>query len=112
MSDLILFDLTGRVAIVTGGGGLLATEHAIALHAYGAKVVLADFNEEKCRQAVEALVKDGVNATAKFCDVTKKESWETVLNEVVTEFGKVDILINNAGFTNQSKSANFDASFE
>lgn len=112
MNELNLFDLSGRVAIVTGGGGLLATEHAIALHAHGARVVLADFNEEKCKQAVDALVKDRVDATAKFCDVTKKESWETLLNEVVSEFGKVDILINNAGFTNQSKSANFDASFE
>ncbi len=112
MNELNLFDLSGRVAIVTGGGGLLATEHAIALHAHGAKVVLADFNKEKCDQAVEALVKDGVNATAKFCDVTKKESWETLLTGVVNEFGKVDILVNNAGFTNQSKSANFDASFE
>jgi NAD(P)-dependent dehydrogenase (short-subunit alcohol dehydrogenase family) len=112
MTELNLFDLEGRVAIVTGGAGLLASEHAIALHSQGAKVVLADFNEEKCRQAVDALAKDGVDATAKFCDVTKKESWEKLLDEVVTEFGKVDILVNNAGFTNQSKSANFDASFE
>ncbi|MCW3113592.1 MAG: family oxidoreductase [Segetibacter sp.] len=112
MNELNLFDLSGRIAIVTGGAGLLAAEHAIALHAHGATVVLADFNEEKCKLAAEALVKDGVKATAKFCDVTKKESWETLLNEVVSEFGKVDILINNAGFTNQSKSANFDASFE
>jgi NAD(P)-dependent dehydrogenase (short-subunit alcohol dehydrogenase family) len=107
-----LFDLSGKVAVVTGGGGLLASEHAIALSGQGAKVVLADFNEEKCKQAVETLIKEGVSATAKFCDVTKKESWETLLQQVVDEFGKVDILVNNAGFTNQSKSANFDASFE
>lgn len=107
-----LFDLSGRVAIVTGGGGLLASEHAIALHEHGATVVLADFNEEKCKLAVEKLRENGVNATAKFCDVTKKDSWENLLHDVAVAFGKVDILINNAGFTNQSKSANFDASFE
>ncbi|MCW3078876.1 SDR family oxidoreductase [Segetibacter sp.] len=112
MSELNLFDLSGKIAIVTGGAGLLASEHAIALHAHGAQIVLADFNGEKCTQAADALVKEGVNVSAKFCDVTKKESWETLLKQVVNEFGKVDILINNAGFTNQSKSANFDASFE
>jgi NAD(P)-dependent dehydrogenase (short-subunit alcohol dehydrogenase family) len=112
MNELNLFDLSGRVAIVTGGAGLLASEHAISLHGHGATVILADFNEEKCRLAAEALAKDGVHVTAKFCDVTKKESWEKLLEEVTTSFGRVDILINNAGFTNQSKSSNFDASFD
>ena len=112
MSELNLFDLTGRVAVITGGAGLLASEHAIALSAYGAKVVLADFNYDKCKEAVETLLKAKVEATAMFCDVTKKESWEALLEDVVKQLGKVDILINNAGFTNQSKSANFDASFE
>lgn len=112
MNELNLFDLSGRVAIVTGGAGLLASEHAIALHAHGANVILADFNEQRCQQAADALVTDGVNVIATFCNVTKKESWETLLKNVVSEFGKVDILINNAGFTNQSKSPNFDASFD
>ena len=112
MNELNLFDLTGRVAVITGGAGLLAAEHAIALAAYGAKIVMADLNEEKCKQSVEILSKDGVQGFAMECDVTKKESWEKLLSEVVNQFGKVDILINNAGFTNQSKSANFDASFE
>jgi NAD(P)-dependent dehydrogenase (short-subunit alcohol dehydrogenase family) len=58
-----LFDLTNRVAIVTGGAGLLASEHAIALHAYGAKVILADFNLEKCQAAVEVLNANGVDAS-------------------------------------------------
>jgi len=112
MNNINLFDLSGRVAIVTGGAGLLASEHAIALAAYGAKVILADFNKEKCEAAVDVLKQQGIDATAKFCDVTKKESWEALLRDVMSEYGKVDILINNAGFTNQSKSANFDASFE
>lgn len=107
-----LFNLTGKVAIITGGAGLLASEHAIALAEYGAEVILADYNQTKCDEAVAILKTQGINASSKFCDVTKKESWEALLADVVSEFGKVDILINNAGFTNQSKSANFDASFE
>jgi NAD(P)-dependent dehydrogenase (short-subunit alcohol dehydrogenase family) len=112
MNSLNFFDLTGRVAIITGGAGLLATEHAIALNAHGAQIILADFNLDKCVHATDALLAQGVNAVAKFCDVTKKESWQQLLAEVLEEFGKVDILINNAGFTNQSKSKNFDAAFE
>ena len=112
MNQVNLFDLADRVAIVTGGAGLLGSQHAIALQGYGAKVIMADFNVEKCIEATEKLKNEGVTATAMFCDVTKKESWETLLKEVVEQFGKVDILINNAGFTNQSKSANFDATFE
>lgn len=112
MSQLNLFDLTGKVAIVTGGAGLLASEHAIALHAHGARVVLADFNEEKCIQAANILREAGTIATAKFCDVTKKDSWEKLLDDVLNDYGKVDVLVNNAGFTNQSKSPNFDATFE
>ncbi len=112
MSQLNLFDLSGRVAVITGGGGLLASEHAIALSAHGAKIILADFQLDKCKETAEVLAKDGVEVKAMFCDVTKKESWQKLLEDVMAEFGKVDILINNAGFTNQSKSANFDASFE
>ncbi len=107
-----LFDITGKTAIVTGGAGLLASEHAIALHEYGASVVLADFNQEKCAEAAAKLATDGIQVGVQYCDVTKKESWEDLLKAVVAEHGKVDILVNNAGFTNQSKSANFDASFE
>jgi NAD(P)-dependent dehydrogenase (short-subunit alcohol dehydrogenase family) len=107
-----LFDLTNRIAIVTGGAGLLASQHAIALCQHGAKVILADFNVEKCQAAVDELKKDGLQVQAAFCDVTKKESWEALLQTIMQDHGKVDILINNAGFTNQSKSANFDASFE
>ena len=112
MNHLNLFDLTGRIALITGGAGLLASEHAIALQAYGAKVILADINLQKCDEAVSALQQKGVESSSKYCDVTKKESWEKLLKEILEEYGKIDILVNNAGFTNQSKSANFDAGFE
>ena len=66
-----LFDLSGRVAIITGGAGLLASEHALALSEFGATIVLADFNEEKCTTAVDELQKQDVKAVAKFCVVAK-----------------------------------------
>lgn len=112
MTPINFFDLSGRVAVITGGGGLLATEHAIALGNNGAYVILADFNFEKCSAAALALQQQGINATAMFCDVTSRESWQKMADDVIAEHGHIDILINNAGFTNQSKSANFDKGFE
>ncbi len=112
MPENNLFDLSDRVAVITGGAGLLASEHAIALSSNGAKITLADFNLQKCMDAVAALKENNVDAVAKYCDVTSKESWQKLCDEVLNEFGKIDILINNAGFTNQSKSANFDNAFE
>jgi len=112
MTQINLFDLTGRTALITGGGGLLATEHAIALGCYGAAIVLADFNLEKCAAAADALKQQGINAIAKYCDATSKESWQKLAADTVEQFGSIEILVNNAGFTNQSKSANFDNSFE
>ena len=113
MKNNNLFDLTDRVAIVTGGAGLLASEHAIALSDYGATVILADINFEKCKAACEILKEKGYkNIYPKHSDVTSRDSWEKLKEEVLGEFNRIDILVNNAGFTNQSKSANFDADFE
>jgi NAD(P)-dependent dehydrogenase (short-subunit alcohol dehydrogenase family) len=108
-----LFDLSGKIALVTGGGGLLATEHAIALTDHGAQVVLADKNIEACNSAVKSLHDNGYTSVqAVEIDVTSKESWQEVAQGILKDSGKIDVLINNAGFTNQSKSKNFDAGFE
>lgn len=108
-----LFDLSGKIALVTGGAGLLAAEHAIALADHGAKVIMADKNIDACRKAVEQLNSNGYeDVYSAECDVTSKESWSDLLKYILKEFEKIDVLINNAGFTNQSKSKNFDASFE
>ncbi len=107
-----MFDLTDRVAIVTGGAGLLAAEHAIALGDHGASVILADKNKKACALAADELGKNGYKVVSFVCDVTKKESWQELLSFALTHYGRLDILINNAGFTNQSKSKNFGAGFE
>ena len=112
MNQPDLFNLEERVAIVTGGAGLLGSEHAIALAMHGAKVVLADMNLEKCTAASAVLQQQGFDVSSKYCDVTNKQSWQQLLEEVLQQFGRIDILVNNAGFTNQSKSANYDATFE
>jgi NAD(P)-dependent dehydrogenase (short-subunit alcohol dehydrogenase family) len=108
-----LFDLTGKVALVTGGAGLLGSEHAMALADHGAKVILADKNPEKCQEAVDALKGNGyTQCEAIELDVTSKDSWEAAKTHLMNSYGKIDVLINNAGYTNQSKSKNFDAGFE
>ncbi|MBS1731265.1 MAG: SDR family oxidoreductase [Bacteroidetes bacterium] len=112
MENKSLFDLTGKIALITGGAGLLASEHAQALLEFGATIILADIREEKCKHAVKILNKKYEKVFPVFLDVTKKESWESVLENIQNTFGQIDILINNAGFTNQSKTSGFDASFE
>ncbi len=112
MKNKNLFDLTGKIALITGGCGLLGTEHALALHEFGAKIVLADISLAKSAEILETLRKHDCTADFIQCDVTSAESWSAALQYIVDRYDKIDILINNAGFTNQSKSANYDASFE
>jgi NAD(P)-dependent dehydrogenase (short-subunit alcohol dehydrogenase family) len=88
------FDLSGRSALVTGAGGLLGPQHAIALAQLGAKVLLADIDPDKA-EAAAALVRQevsGVQAMAVFLDVTKPQ----VVREAAARLGQVDILVNNA----------------
>lgn len=107
-----LFDLSGKIAFITGGAGLLATEHALALNEFGAKIILADINLDKATEVKSNLEANSCQVDFIKCDVTSKESWEEALEFILSKYGKIDILINNAGFTNQSKSKNFDATFE
>ena len=104
-----LFDLQDKVALITGGAGLLAAEHALALHEFGAKIILADISLEKAQTVINNLKNENCDVDFIVCDVTSKSSWEQALEFILKKHNKIDILINNAGFTNQSKSANFDA---
>ena len=113
MNTKDLFDLSGRVAIVTGGAGLLGSEHALALADHGAIVYLTDINEQKCIEIVTDIQSKGYNNLyAQKLDVTDKDSWNSLLQHVLNAHQRVDILINNAAYTNQSKSTAFESGFE
>ena len=92
-----LFDLAGRVAIVTGGNGGIGLGMAEGLAAAGADVVLAGRNAEKARSALECLQAHGHHCGFIAADVTKAASCRDLVAETVSRFGRLDILINNAG---------------
>jgi len=106
------FNLRDRVAVVTGGAGLLGWEHALVLSRLGARVVLADRRGDECRaRAAKLTGQTGVPALGVDCDVTRRESWETLCVGVLDAFGEIDVLVNNAAFTTESRSPQYDASF-
>jgi NAD(P)-dependent dehydrogenase (short-subunit alcohol dehydrogenase family) len=92
-----LFDLTGRVALITGGGAGLGRQMAEGLAEMGANIVLCARKQERCEQAAEELRGLGVATLGLGCDVTSPESIQLVVDAVVARFGGIDILINNAG---------------
>src|ERR1051326_2950867 len=88
------FDLTGRTALITGAGGLLGPQHAIALAENGARVLLADIDQGKATAAAELVRKAVAGAEAEdwVLDVTKPDA----VREAADRLGRVDILVNNA----------------
>lgn len=94
-----LFDLTGRVAIVTGGSIGLGRQIAEGLAEMGANVVLCARKQERCQQAAEELQRLGIKAVALACDVKSQASIKEMVDSTLSEFGQIDILINNAGIS-------------
>jgi gluconate 5-dehydrogenase len=92
-----LFELTGRVAIVTGGSIGLGRQMAEALAEMGANIVLCARKKERCVKAAEELQKLGVKTLALACDVRNPSEIQQVVDATMAEFGRIDILINNAG---------------
>ncbi|HEV8672520.1 MAG TPA: glucose 1-dehydrogenase [Methylomirabilota bacterium] len=91
------FDLTGKVAIVTGGNGGIGLGIARGLANAGAAVALAARNEAKTREAVAELEAEGGHAFGVRVDVTDEASVQAMVRTVVGRFGRLDILVNNAG---------------
>jgi NAD(P)-dependent dehydrogenase (short-subunit alcohol dehydrogenase family) len=92
-----LFDLSGKTAIVTGGGKGIGRQMAQGLAEAGANVVLCARNAERCEQAAAELEQLGVRALGLGCDVRDSEQVQAVVGRTVADFGGVDILVNNAG---------------
>jgi 2-deoxy-D-gluconate 3-dehydrogenase len=92
-----LFDLSGKVAIVTGGNSGIGLGMAQGLAEAGAAVAIAARNEAKSRDAVKALENIGGDAFAVSCDVTDGDAVQSMVNTVIDRWGRIDILVNNAG---------------
>jgi 2-dehydro-3-deoxy-D-gluconate 5-dehydrogenase len=92
-----LFDLSGKVAIVTGGNGGIGLGMARGLIANGATIAVVGRSEAKSAEAVAELKKDGGKAIAVTADVTDEMAVTAMVERVRREFGRIDILVNNAG---------------
>lgn len=93
-------DLKNKVAVVTGGGGVLCSMFAEAIAKVGAKVAILDLREENARAVAETIEKDGGSAIGLKANVLEKASLEEAKNIINEKFGTVDILINGAGGNN------------
>ena len=92
-----MFDLTGRVAILTGGAGMLGRQYTRTLLEAGAKVIVADLSAEQAGDAAQsAMAEVGGEAIGWGLDVRSKDAVENLAAGVKARFGKIDILINNA----------------
>jgi NAD(P)-dependent dehydrogenase (short-subunit alcohol dehydrogenase family) len=93
MSTKNLFDLKNKVAVVTGALGLLGKEHCFTLSEAGAHVVVSDLNEKGCKNLAASLDTKSIGIGA---DITIKEDVIKIKEKIIEEFGKIDIIINNA----------------
>ena len=94
-----LFDLGGKVAIVTGGNGGLGLGMALGLAEAGANIVVAARNPDKTAQALQQIEALGVQARGLTVDVRQESSIRSMIADAIDAFGRVDILVNNAGIS-------------
>lgn len=97
MAAPAIFDLEGRVAVVTGGNGGIGRGLAIGLGEAGAAVAILARNEDKNRETLAHLQAIGVRASALALDVTDRSALKPAIDEVERTLGPIDILVNNAG---------------
>ena len=93
-------DLTDKVVVITGAGGVICSTLAKAVGACGAKVALLDLNKEAAQKWADEIVAEGGIAKAYECNVLQKESIEKAHEAVLADFGGCDILLNGAGGNN------------
>lgn len=109
-----MFDMKGKVAVITGGTGLLGMEYAKILASAGANIVLVDLDKDKCEKNAKILEKEFKNKILGVkTDISSQKEVKSMVAKVEKEFGKIDVLVNNAAFNcpADSKGSNF-VSFE
>ena len=112
MKNVLNTDLTGKVAVVTGAGGVLCSQFAAVLARAGAKVALLDINEEAAAAVAQAICEEGGTARAYRCDVLSAETCRQVADQVQSDLGPCDILINGAGGNNPRATTDKEYYFE
>ena len=105
------YDLSDKVAALTGGAGILCSTMARALNACGAKVAILDINLESANRVAAQLREGGGQAIAIEADVLDKTSLEETARQVIAAFGRVDILINGAGGNKREATTSDELSF-
>ena len=90
--------LLNKTAIVTGSRRGIGKAIALAFAREGANVTICDINEEDCRAAADEITASGGRALAVKCDVSSKAEVQELVARTIAEFGKVDILVNNAAY--------------
>jgi len=102
MEILKLFDLTGNVALITGGNGGIGRSIALGLAEAGASVAIFGRNGEKNKNTLTELKEVGIPAMAMQVDITDRSALESAINRVENELGNITILVNNAGIVSLS----------
>ncbi|MFH1444843.1 MAG: SDR family NAD(P)-dependent oxidoreductase [Candidatus Peregrinibacteria bacterium] len=92
-----MFDLTGKVALVTGAQRGMGRADALALATQGATVIVTDIDLKTCESVVKEIEKAGGKAAAFALNVTEKKQIDAVFDAVIKQFKRIDILVNNAG---------------
>jgi len=100
MVDKGMFDLSGRVALVTAGGRGLGREFCEGVAEFGADVACADIDMERAQETVSLIKRFGIRAIAIEVDVSKPDQVEHMVRQTMAEFSTIDILFNNAGIGN------------
>ena len=100
ISNVLNTDLSGKVAVVTGAGGVLCSHFAKVLARAGAKVALLDLNEQAVKQFAQEIENEGGIAKAYCCNVLDKTICNSVAEAVHNDLGPCDILVNGAGGNN------------
>ena len=92
-----MFDLTRKVALITGGGGHIGRDMAVSLAVYGADVVVCDQAGTDLTEVAQAVAAAGGKSLTAFCDVTLEEEVIALVDKAMAAFGRIDILITCAG---------------
>ena len=92
-----MFDLTGRVAVITGGAGLLGTKHAEAIAELGGIPIIVDIDQSHCDQVADQIRNEfGVGCIGVRTDITNPKHVVELRERILAGMGRIDILINNA----------------